>query len=107
MVQKVYLWLCVIMLSELKECQHFPQMPSLQVLQLRISNELWTTAQHTRSQIRGNNSFYSGSIVGGRGGGECWEEGKPSFSNKLVIVQDIENQFLTSFRKQAGITTIP
>lgn len=35
-VQEVYLGLCVIMLSELEECQRSPQMPSLQILQLGI-----------------------------------------------------------------------
>ena len=51
----------------------------------------WTTTQHTRAPIRGNASFHSPSVLGGhswvRGGGE------PSFSNKLVTVQDIENHF--------------
>lgn len=35
------------------------QMLSLQVLQLGIENELWTIMQHTRSQMRRDNPFYS------------------------------------------------
>lgn len=72
----------------------FPQMPSLQVLQLGIEDELWTIMQHTRSQMRRDNSFYSQphwALLG--------KEEAKAF-NKLVTVWGLENLLLTRARKQ-------